>query len=152
MLIITQLNHRLQQSLSIALASALSLGTILTGVAIEPAHSKTAAPAAPAKASGSIWDQLKLDANQKKSLQAIRTKRTKAISEVLNKDQKAKFDQLRGKQRLGEILPQLKLDSKQKDKISQINQRTQKEILNVLKPEQKKQLNDYLKRTKQSAE
>lgn len=151
MLIITQLNHRLQQSLSIALASALSLGTILTGVAIEPAFSKAAAPA-PAKASGSIWDQLKLDANQKKSLQAIRTKRTKAISEVLNKDQKAKFDQLRGKQRLGEILPQLKLDSKQKDKISQINQRTQKEILNVLKPEQKKQLNDYLKRTKQSAE
>jgi Spy/CpxP family protein refolding chaperone len=136
--------------LAAALLGSLTLGTIVT---LE-ASAKDAAPAPTMKkqAEPSIWEQLKLDATQKKQLSAVRAKRTNAISKVLNKDQKAKFDQMRGKQKLSAILSQLNLDGNQKKAVAAANEQAQKDILNILKPEQKTQLNAYLSKNKQTAE
>jgi Spy/CpxP family protein refolding chaperone len=134
--------------LAAALLGSLTLGTI---VSLE-ASAKDSAPTMKKQAEPSIWEQLKLDATQKKQLAGVRAKRTNAISKVLNKDQKAKFDQLRGKQKLSAILSQLNLDANQKKAVAAANEQAQKDILNILKPEQKKQLNAYLSKNKQTAE
>jgi Spy/CpxP family protein refolding chaperone len=139
--------------LTAMLLGSLTLGTIVT---LEASAKDAAAPAPTMKkkpqAEPSIWEQLKLDATQKKQLSAVRAKRTNAISKVLNKDQKAKFDQLRGKQKLSAILSQLNLDANQKKAVAAANEQAQKDILNILKPEQKTQLNAYLSKNKQTAE
>jgi Spy/CpxP family protein refolding chaperone len=92
------------------------------------------------KPAPSIWEQLDLSKDQKTKLQAIRTKRTKAISQVLRKDQKDTFDKLRGKKKLADILKELKLDDKQKKLVAAANQQAMKEIMSILKPEQQKKL------------
>lgn len=135
--------------LAAVLLGSMTLGTIVT---LE-ASARDAAPTMKKKqAEPSIWKQLKLDATQENKLKTIRTNRTKAISKVLNKDQKAKFDQLRGKQKLSAILSQLNLDANQKKAISAANQQAQNDILKVLNPSQKTQLNAYLSKNKQTAE
>ncbi len=130
------------------LLGSMTLGTIVT---LE-ASAKDSAPTMKKQAEPSIWEQLKLDANQKKQLAGVRTKRTNAISKVLNKDQKAKFDQLRGKQKLSAIISQLNLDAKQKAAVSAANKEAQEGILKILNPTQKTQLNAYLSKNKQTAE
>ncbi len=117
------------------------MGTIALNImipAIAPAKD-TPNPTA-IKPTPSIWTQLDLSKDQKIKLQAIRTKRTKAISQVLRKDQKDMFDKLRGKKKLAAILKELKLDDKQKKLVSAANQQAMKEIMSILKPEQQKKL------------
>lgn len=136
--------------LAAILLGSMTLGTIATLEA--SAKDSAPAPTMKKKAEPSIWEQLKLDDKQKKQLQAVRTKRTNAISKVLNKDQKAKFDQLRGKQKLSAIISQLNLDAKQKAAVDAANKEAQDGILKVLTPAQKTQLNAYLSKNKQTAE
>lgn len=93
------------------------------------------------KAAPSIWEQLNLTKEQKGKLQAIRTKRTNAISKALNKDQKAIFDKLRGKKKTMDILTELKLDATQQRSVKAAVQQANKDILLVLTPEQLKQFN-----------
>lgn len=131
-----------------AFLSSLTLGSI----APLAASAKESAPMMKKSAEPSIWEQLKLDTTQKKRLQVVRTRRTNAIAKVLNKDQKAKFDQLRGKQKLNVIINQLNLDANQKKAVMAANQQAQKEILEILTPAQRKQLKDYLNNNKQTAE
>jgi Spy/CpxP family protein refolding chaperone len=131
-----------------ALLGSMTFGTI---VCLE-ASAKDSAPTMKKQAEPSIWEQMKLDPTQKKQLAGIRTRRTNAISKALNKDQKTKFDQLRGKQKLSAILSQLNLDANQKKAVAAANEQAQKDILNILKPEQKTQLNAYLSKNKQTAE
>ncbi len=135
-------------------ASAVLLGSVTLGTIVTlEASAKDAAPATmKKKAEPSIWEQLKLDANQKKQLSGVRTKRTNAISKVLNKDQKAKFDQLRGKQKLSAIISQLNLDANQKKAVNEANKQAQDDILKILNPTQKSQLNAYLSKNKHTAE
>jgi Spy/CpxP family protein refolding chaperone len=96
-----------------------------------------------AKSAPSIWEQLNLSKDQKNQLQAIRTKRTKAISKVLKKDQKDIFDKLRGKRKMADILKELKLDENQKKSIAVANQQAMKDIMLILKPDQQKKLNAH---------
>jgi Spy/CpxP family protein refolding chaperone len=135
--------------LAAVLLGSMTLGTIVT---LEASAKDAASATMKKQAEPSIWEQLKLDATQKKQLAAIRTKRTNAISKALNKDQKAKFDQLRGKQKLSAIISQLNLDANQKKAVSEANKQAQDEILKVLNPTQKTQLNAYLSKNKQTAE
>ena len=100
-----------------------------------------AATLAAKKTASSIWEQLNLTKEQKGKLQAIRTKRTNAISKVLNKGQKATFDKLRGKKKTMDILTELKLDANQQKSVKTAVQQANKDILLVLTPDQLKQFN-----------
>ncbi len=92
------------------------------------------------KAAPSIWEQLNLTKEQKGKLQALRTKRTITISKVLNKDQKATFDKLRGKKKVMDMFTELKLDVNQQKLVKAAIQQANKDIILVLTPEQQKQL------------
>ena len=129
------------------------LGSLTFG-SISSLEASAAAPTAPTmkKAAPPIMEQLKLDEKQKKGIQASRTRRTIAIKKVLNKDQAAKFEQLRGKQKLSAVIGQLNLDAKQKTAVMAAIQQTQKEIKDILNTTQKKQLEEYLAKNKQTAE
>jgi|GEM_PF-1417027 len=100
-----------------------------------------AATLAAKKTAPSIWEQLNLTKEQKGKLQAIRTKRTNAISKVLNKGQKTTFDKLRGKKKTMDILTELKLDANQQKSVKTAVQQANKDILLVLTPDQLKQFN-----------
>ena len=138
---------------SLKFVTVVILGSLTFG-SMSSLEVSAAAPTAPTmkKAELPIMEQLKLDEKQKKSMQAIRTKRTIAIKKVLNKDQATKFDQLRGKQRLSAVIGQLNLDTKQKTAVMAAIQQTQKEIKDILNTTQKKQLEEYIARNKQTAE
>ena len=107
-----------------------------------------AATLAAKKTAPSIWEQLNLTKEQKGKLQAIRTKRTLTISKVLNRDQKAIFDKLRGKKKVMDMFTELKLDANQQKLVTSAVQQANKDILLVLTPDQLKQL----KASKASAE
>ena len=92
------------------------------------------------KAAPSIWEQLNLTKEQKGKIQAIRSKRTMTISKVLNKDQKATFDRLRGKKKVMDMFTELKLDANQQKAIKAAIQQANQDILLVLNPDQRKQL------------
>jgi Spy/CpxP family protein refolding chaperone len=128
----------------LGLMGTIALNLLIpTSVAAKETPKPTAMKPAP-----SIWEQLNLSKDQKIKLQAIRTKRTKAISQALRKDQKDTFDKLRGKKRLADILKELKLDDKQKKLVAAANQQAMKETMSMLTPEQQKKL----KARQQSAE
>jgi Spy/CpxP family protein refolding chaperone len=139
---------------TLRLVAAVLLGSMTLGtIGILEASARDAAPTTmKKKADPSIWEQLKLDETQRKQLAGVRTKRTNAISKVLNKDQKAKFDQLRGKQKLSAIIGQLNLDANQKKAVNEANKQAQQDILKILNPTQKTQLGAYLSKNKQTAE
>ncbi len=118
------------------------MGAIALNVATPMISTAKETPKPPAqKAAPSIWEELKLTKEQKGKLQVIRTKRTNSISKVLRKDQKAIFDQWRGKKKMADILKELKLDATQQKAISLANQQAAKDIMAVLTPDQQKQLN-----------
>ena len=125
--------------------TALGLMGTITLNAVTPTFmsakdaSKATTPAA-RKAAPSIWEQLNLTKEQKGKIQAIRTKRTIAISKVLNKDQKATFDKLRGKKKVMDMFTELKLDANQQKAIKAALQQANNDILLVLTPDQKKKL------------
>ena len=127
---------------ALGLVGAIALNAITPTLISAQGTPKTASPAAPAtkKAKPSIWEQLNLTKEQKGKLQAIRTKRTLTISKVLNKDQKAIFDKLRGKKKVIDMFTELKLDVNQQKTVKAALQQANKDMLLVLNPEQRKQL------------
>ena len=126
--------------IALGLMGAIALNAITPTVTPATEAAKAVMPAAK-KAAPSIWEQLNLTKEQKGKLQAIRTKRTNAISKVLNKDQKATFDKLRGKKKTMDILTELKLDANQQKSVKAAVQQANKDILLVLTPDQLKQFN-----------
>jgi Spy/CpxP family protein refolding chaperone len=122
--------------ITLGLMGTIALNLIIPTIAPAKDTPKTTAT----KPTPSIWEQLDLSKDQKIKLKAIQTKRTKAISQALRKDQKDTFDKLRGKKKLADILKELKLDDKQKKLVAAANQQAMKEIMSILKPEQQKKL------------
>jgi hypothetical protein len=129
---------------TLGLMGAIALNTMMPVMTSAKDNPKPAAQ----KSAPSIWEQLNLSKEQKTKLQGIRTRRTNAISKVLNKEQKATFDKLRGRKKLADILKELKLDASQQKAITDANQQAAKEIMAVLNKEQQKQLTNR----KESAE
>jgi Spy/CpxP family protein refolding chaperone len=128
--------------IALGLMGAIALNAITPTLTPAKDTPKAATPTAPAakKAASSIWEQLNLTKEQKGKLQAIRTKRTLTISKVLNKDQKAIFDKLRGKKKVMDMFTELKLDANQQKLVKAALQQANKDIILVLTPDQQKQL------------
>ena len=124
---------------ALGLMGAIALNAVTPALISAKDTPKTATPAAK-KAAPSIWEQLNLTKEQKGKLQAIRTKRTITISKVLNKDQKAIFDKLRGKKKVIDMFIELKLDANQQKTVKAALQQANKDMLLVLNPDQRKQL------------
>ena len=124
---------------ALGLMGAIALNAV-TPTLVSAKDTLKAATSTAKKAAPSIWEQLNLTKEQKGKIQAIRTKRTITISKVLNKDQKAIFDKLRGKKRVMDMFTELKLDVNQQKTVKAAIQQANKDILLVLNPEQRKQL------------
>ena len=133
--------------IALGLMGAIALNAVTPTLTPAKDTIRAAAPTAK-KSAPSIWEQLNLTKEQKGKLQAIRTKRTLTISKVLNKDQKAIFDKLRGKKKVMDMFTELKLDANQQKLVTSAVQQANKDILLVLTPDQLKQL----KASKASAE
>jgi Spy/CpxP family protein refolding chaperone len=133
-------------------AIALSAGsTLFSFSAIATAadsHASNQIAAANNQSSGSaaLMEQLKLTDKQKNAIRVIRANRTKQINQVLNSDQKTKFEQARktGKA-LGESLKELNLKPDQKSQILKIVKSSADNIKAKLTPAQLKTLNNYMK-------
>jgi hypothetical protein len=118
----------------------------------KPATEMKAAPKAAAPKAGSIWDQMNLTTAQKNKIQVIRSTRTKAINAILNKDQKAKYEKLRGtKTTLSSAMQSLGLSGDQSKKVSAAAKQATDDLLKVLDGKQKSQLSAYLKQQKGAA-
>jgi Spy/CpxP family protein refolding chaperone len=113
---------------------------------------KAAAPKAAAPKAGSIWEQMNLTTAQKNKIQGIRSARTKAINAILNKDQQAKYEKLRGtKTTLSAAMQSLGLNGDQSKKVSAAAKKATDDLLAVLDSKQKSQLSAYLKQQKGAA-
>ena len=124
---------------ALGLMGAIALNAV-TPTLISAKDTPKATTPATRKAAPSIWEQLNLTKEQKGKIQAIRTKRTITISKVLNKDQKAIFDKLRGKKKVIDMFIELKLDANQQKTVKAALQQANKDMLLVLNPDQRKQL------------
>ncbi len=147
----------LRKSLKLPAGLLVSIALTLTGslmttsaIAAKPADptpaSTTSTPKAPTS-SAALMEALKLTDQQKNDIRVIRSNRTKQINQILDADQKAKFEQARkaGKP-LGEALKTLSLKPAQKTQILAIVKASADNIKAKLNPAQLKVLNDYMKR------
>lgn len=134
-------------------AIALTLtGSVMTtsAIAAKPADTTSAntvsTPKSPVS-SAALMEALKLTDQQKNDIRVIRANRTKQINQILDADQKAKFEQARKASKpLGEALKTLNLKPAQKSQIVAIVKTSAENIKAKLSPNQLKILNDYMKR------
>lgn len=147
------LRNSLKRSAGLLAAIALPLtGSFMinSAIAAKPADTSPASAASMPKvptSSAALMEALKLTDKQKNDIRVIRANRTKQINQILDADQKAKFEQARkaGKP-LGEALKTLSLKPAQKTQILAIVKTSADNIKAKLNPAQLKVLNDYTKR------